>query len=61
MTLEDSMVDSPEIRSPDGSGNELRASEARQAATGMGVRYVLVWGLALAVVAMVIIYLVMMR
>jgi hypothetical protein len=54
-------VDSPEIHSPDGSGTELRTTEARQATTGMGVRYVLVWGLALAVVAMVIIYLVMMR
>jgi hypothetical protein len=45
----------------DGSGNEVNTTEARQAVTGTGTRYVLHIGLALAVIALAIIYFVMMR
>jgi hypothetical protein len=45
----------------DGSGNEVNTVEARQAVTGTGTRYVLHIGLALAVIALAIIYFVMMR
>lgn len=55
------MAERPEIHSPDGSGTELGTAEARQATSGTGVRYVLIWGLGLAVVALVITYFVMMR
>jgi len=54
-------VENPETRSPDGSGTEVRTTEARQAATGTGARYVLHISLALVVIAFAIIYFVMMR
>jgi len=55
------MVDSPETRSHDGSGEQVGTTEARQAVTGTGARYVLHIGLALAVLALVIIYFAMLR
>ncbi|HSC17651.1 MAG TPA: hypothetical protein VLC74_01945 [Rhizomicrobium sp.] len=56
------MVDSPETRRRrDGSGEKISTTEARQAVTGTGTRYVLHIGLALAVLALVIIYFVMLR
>lgn len=56
------MVDSPETRSRDVSGTEVRTTtEARQATTGTGLRYMLGIGLALVVIAFAIIYFTMMR
>jgi cobalamin biosynthesis Mg chelatase CobN len=55
------MVNSPETRPRDGSGTEVRTTEARQATTGTGLRYMLIGGLALIVIAFAIIYLTMMR
>ncbi|HEY4113818.1 MAG TPA: hypothetical protein VGM17_07125 [Rhizomicrobium sp.] len=55
-------VETPhEIHSPDGSGNEVTTTEARQGVTGTGTRYVLWIGMALVVVAFLIIYFVMAR
>ena len=53
------MVHSPETQSPDGSGNELRTNQARQAVTGTGAKYVLHISVALVVIAFIIIYFVM--
>jgi hypothetical protein len=55
------MVDSPETRLRDGSGEVVATTEARQGVTGTGTRYVLHIGLALAVIALVIVYFVMLR
>lgn len=55
------MVENPETRPRDGSGEVVSTKEARQAVTGTGTRYVLHIGLALAVIALVIIYFVMLR
>lgn len=55
------MVNSSENRSPDGSGTEIRTTEARQGATGTGANYVLHISIALVVIAFAIIYFVMMR
>jgi hypothetical protein len=55
------MVDRPETRRRDGSGEKISTTEARQAVTGTGTRYVLHIGLALAVLALVIIYFAMLR
>ena len=55
------MVESRETRPRDGSGEQVSTTEARQAVTGTGARYVLHIGLALAVIALVIIYFVMLR
>ena len=55
------MVNSSETRSRDGSGIQVRTTEARQATTGTGLRYMLGIGLALIVIAFAIIYFTMMR
>src|SRR5205814_10411208 len=55
------MVNSSETRSRDGSGTQVRTTEARQATTGTGLRYMLGIGLALIVIAFAIIYFTMMR
>jgi len=45
-----------EARPREGSGTELRTTEARQATTGTGLRYMLGIGLALVVIAFLVIY-----
>ena len=54
-------TDSSDFAPRDGSGNEVTTTEARQAVTGTGTRYVLHISLALAAIALVIIYFVMLR
>jgi hypothetical protein len=54
-------TDSSDFAPRDGSGNEVSTTEARQGVTGTGTRYVLHISVALAVIALAIIYFVMMR
>jgi hypothetical protein len=54
-------TDRPDYPPADGSGRELRTTEARQGVTGTGARYVLHISVALVVIAFAIIYFVMMR
>ena len=54
-------TDSSDFAPRDGSGNEVTTTEARQGVTGTGTRYVLHISLALAAIALVIIYFVMLR
>jgi hypothetical protein len=53
--------DSPDYQPADGSRRELLTTEARQGVTGTRARYVLHISVALAVIALAIIYFVMMR
>ena len=53
--------DSPDYQPADGSGRKVSTTQARQATTGTGARYVLHISVALAVIALAIIYFVMMR
>lgn len=55
------MVDSPETRRRDGSGEKIGTIEARQGVTGTGTRYVLHISVALVVIAFAVIYFVMLR
>ncbi|MBV9062077.1 MAG: hypothetical protein JOY77_04000 [Alphaproteobacteria bacterium] len=52
-------TDSDNFGSEDASGNQLNTTEARQATTGTGARYVLHISVALVVIAFAIIYFVM--
>ena len=53
-------TDSDNFGSEDASGNQLNTTEARQATTGTGARYVLHISVALVVIAFAIIYFVML-
>lgn len=54
-------TDSSDHGRRDGSGERVTTAEARQGVTGTGARYVLHISIALAVIALVIIYFVMLR